>query len=651
MLQHDLREFAGRTLIFFLVLAFGAIPVSVPLADAQDSPVPIYKVTGSVEDVDGAALDSAAVELVNKSDGSQVQEATTNSEGRYEFSQVAAGDYLVSASHTCCLRGSTSVSIGGTNLTTDAGAIILQFKQEVASGDAVLLSGTVIDKADNGPVAGVRLEIYSYWTSGDEDCKGDVCAVGQSAQYFTAESDSQGRFELDVNRGSANLQAFRDGFDITSGSFSMEDDRVLEVPMRAAAADTARLYGVLQSVDGSPIANGWISVGPDYRTGSCPPNALCAARPGVSYQEPCDGADPCWSFESRQNQWASSQTGSDGAWEVEVGAGRLLVTAYADQYLEDQQSVDVAAGDDREITLQLQPIPADSVKVSGHVRDRDTGDPVVGASVNLENQKWGTYAYATTDESGRYEFMTKPGYSVLSATAYGFFACPEATVAAQEDGASPGSLRPCAAQERDREYYPATLVLVPNEGDELTADFDLKARPRATSEFKGYILNGTQKEPIPSAVVTFYNEETKDWGSATSDGNGSFKIAVHPGYYSVRIWADGFFDGVANLEIGSKESKRVDFELTPGQKRYGRWAYGGYDVAVAHSASPEGRAAAAPEGPPMPTEGQNVYSGEGGGLGPYQPLSSGGKAPGVGVVVLGMTMVAIAVQLRRRSPR
>jgi hypothetical protein len=173
-------------------------------------------------------------------------------------------------------------------------------------------------------------------------------------------------------------------------------------------------------------------------------------------------------------------------------------------------------------------------------------------------------------------------------------------------------------------------------------DFKLIPRPAPTSAFQGYVLNATDNKAIPDAVVTFYNELTRDWGSATTDQDGSYKISVHAGYYSVRIWAPHHFDGVANLEIGQKETQRQDFVLEPGEKRYGYWGHGGYAVAdKAASPGPPSSEQRA-EGPPMPSQGQRAYVGAGGGLGPYQEVSAGGKSPGFEGLLVGLALIGVA---------
>lgn len=629
-------------LVFFLLLGFAIGTFASPSTDAQD--LSVYEIEGTVADEKGTDLDGASVSLLRKSDGGSVAETTSDASGTYKFSLVPAGEYVVSATHDCCRRASVEVLAGGTSLKTTAPLLQLLPKQEPASGDAVVLKGVVKSTKDEAPVAGVRLDIESYW-NGDGACESSPCKPSGGSQYFPTETDAAGKFEVEVNRGSAYVRASLGGYDTTTGYLELSADREVSIPLQPADDRTARLFGVLKGEDGSLIANGWVSVSPDWD--ACPAEADCV----YPSTRPAGSGDGQWTHESANPQYNSTQTAKDGSWEMRIAGGRLRATAYADNHLEASKAVEAAAGEDGQVDLILQIIPPDSVTVKGRVVDRETGKPVSQAQVSAENQKWGTWSSTQTDDDGRYELRTKPGYTVLMAQSYGNIVCLASDSPSGAEPASSSIAAPCEPAERPDEYLPAVVYFVAEADGSLTKDFALLARPRAQSEFVGYVLNATGGQAIEGATVTFFNELTRDWGTATTDADGSYKIQVHAGYYSIRIWAPHYFDGVANAEIGEKASQRVDFELTPGEKRYGYWSHGGYPVAAMDSRDSSGPSPmdAGSEGPPMPEDGQNVYEGSGGGLGPYKaPQEAGGSAPALGLLVALVAGLA-ALALRRRA--
>jgi|GEM_PF-3301444 len=632
---HSTVARSGFVLFLLFGLSLGGFVF--PLARAQG--LEVYEIEGLVQDEKGAALPGAFVYLDRQADG-YADNVTTDASGKYHFTMVSEGSHVVSAWHKCCQWGSANVTVGGTTIKGTPPPITLAPRETPQSGDVVQFSGIVKSTKDGHAVSDVLVEVTSYW-QGDGSCSSEACAPSGGAQYLTTSTGPDGRFQLEVNRGTAYVRASFDGYDATSGNLEVSNDRDVSIPLRPAEDRSARLHGILKNIDGEPVA-GWVYASPDYS--SCPPEADCVMPAST---RPADG-DGEWYFESRDAQYGSAQAGKDGAWEMRISAGRLRVSGQAEDYLEAFKVLDLASGDDVEVDLALEPIPPDSVVVKGRVVDRSTGKPIEGAQVGLENQKWGTWASAQTDADGRYEVKTKPGFTIATARVDAYIVC----MAAASDGAEGKSIAaPCDAGPRSDEYLPAAVSFVAEENGEVVQDFKLLPRPAAKSEFKGYVLNESSGKAIPNATVTFYNEITRDWGSAMTDADGSYKISVHAGYYSIRVWAPHYYDGVLNAEIAEKQSQRLDFKLAPGEKRYGYWAYGGYQVKAA-MAEGGADASGAPtqqglDAAPVPTEGQKVYEGSGGGLGPYHE-AQGGKSPSVGLFVA-LAAVFAAFAWRRRD--
>lgn len=642
----------------FLVLAFGAAVFASQSGTAQDLPEATVLIQGSVLGPEGSGIEAALVTLYDAS-FEVVDEQETDQDGAYRFLLVDPGTYVISIGADCCLRGSVHIDATGTNLIYDVGPVHLEARPPVESEDVAVISGQVTDLDTEVPVANAEVYISNYF-----DPTGQCIDWCYGYASFWLPTDLAGRFDLNVNPGTSEVRANAPEYDQTVGAFSVTDYEWLDVPLRDAYNYTAVIYGVAQNAQGQPVADAWIEAYRSYGYGGCHSydDGLCSVPVQSS---PAAGGE--WTFEPDEYTYASMETGPDGEWEIRISAGSVEVNAYAQDHMDARAHVTLEPQDERDVDLELVEIPPASVTLKGRVTDASTGSGISDASVQVENQQWGTWDGASTDDDGYYELKTRPGYAIVTIQRHAWlFACAIAEPVSQavEDEAASSSTvvepamtmvacEPPEPQEKVT-YLPSTqsASLVADETRTLNAA--LVPRPSPSSTFEGYVLDAQTGDAIEGAAVSFYNEVTRDWGDATTDADGSYSIDVYAGYYSVRVWAPGHFDGVATLEIDDGQTKRADFELEVGQKRYGHWARGGYDVAVAESGSGgTGAGADANQGPPRPSDGQRAFAGSGGGLGPYRaPLSdvdADGQAPGVGVVFALGLMGLVGLVMRRRN--
>lgn len=137
------------------------------------------------------------------------------------------------------------------------------------------------------------------------------------------------------------------------------------------------------------------------------------------------------------------------------------------------------------------------------------------------------------------------------------------------------------------------------------------------------------------------------------------------------MWADGYFQGVANAEIGAGETQTLTLELQPGQPRWG-WCCYAYDRAEATAGGPvmaedgaapsNGDEASADGGQQgvRATGGQDAsFRGSGGGLGPYPGASDTGTpedpdqstpVPGALAVLVLLGLGAVGLRVWRPKP-
>lgn len=655
-------------LVFFLIVALAFSTIAVQPSEAQ-TPVPVgaYTLEGTVKDYEGRALKDAKV-VANPSGGGAQKTAATDASGKYRIEQLAGGTWNVTANHSCCLPAFSQVTFQGTGVVV-VKDFELKAKDQPVSGKSVTLKGFVREEKTTKTLANVLINIDNYFdqTASSQDTASSPIRPGGGYQHFSIATGADGSYAVDLNPGSISLNVDKAGYDYLYANFEMRENRTLDLPMRPAENQSATLFGTVLSSTGRPLAFASISGGPDYE---------CRGDVCVAGAEPAPSSssgDVYFYYNPRNSQYNWTQADEQGRWEMRILPGALLIQGYAENHLEDRERVTVESGQRREVRLVLEKVPDDSVRVHGKVVDAETDDSISYAQVNLENQQWGHYNSTMTKEDGTYEFWTKPGYTIVTASAYKNYwtPCPARAEPASENGSFAPEPYPCPAdgpQERDHDYMPRITSFVGASNQSQTLDFQLVQRPAPDAVFQGYVVNASNQKAIAGATVTFYNELTRDWGSAITDEDGSYKILVHAGYYTVRAYAEHYFDGVLNAEIGRGDEQRLDVPLTPGEKRYGYYGpvYAVADRGDAQSGAPskEGSAVGAPApvppgafpppqgASPSPTvEGQEAYFGSGGGLGPYRPGENGGAGapgPAFAALIVGLITALFLAARRRR---
>ncbi|MBI2077053.1 MAG: carboxypeptidase regulatory-like domain-containing protein [Euryarchaeota archaeon] len=666
-----------RVVVLLLILALSASTLVVDDAAAQ---VPVYKIEGVVYGPDFQPLQGATVSVLTSA-GASAGTATTDAAGKFSVGNLQSGTYNGSATHACCEKDAIPVGVSGTDPVVQQN-FRLRSPQGSSGGVAYTLQGFVEDADSAQALAGVFIEVWNYYqdASGTGDDRAYIQPPG-GQQYSSTTSAADGSYSFSLRAGSVSISARADGYDHLHASFEMREGRTLDLPMRAATGESALIQGTVKTVDGKPIEGAYVNVQPDYR---CKGDVCTAtAYPSESRQE----GDVYFYYEPRYGQYNGTTTGPEGAYSLRVAPGDLLVSADAQNFVREEVGVSAAGGETKTVDLVLEKVPADSVKVSGVVRNAGNGKAVPYAQVNLENQQWGHYNYTMSDKEGAFAFWTKPGYTIVTASAYRYYYVPceyasddaasgTSDPAGEPSGTVGSSMEPQSPRaacdgsgERDQEYFPRTATIVGVEGEPQPLDLDLEPRPAPSATFKGYVVNQTSQKGVAGVSVNFYNERTHDYGSAVTDEYGSYQIKVHGGYYTVRAYAAGFFDAVVNAEIGDKAEARLDLFLTPGERKYGGgccWAYaesakGGAPYATtAATSGPRSTAPPAPmaagggDGASLDASsqgGQQSYLGSGGGLGPYKPAShdSGGTSPGPGLLVpLVVVMAVVAARRHRR---
>lgn len=657
---------SSATVVLLLIVSLGAIGLTAPSADAQ---VPAFSITGVIYGADYKVLSGAAITVL-KPDGTSAGSATSDATGKYSVGSLVSGTYNVSAAHACCEKQAIPVQVSGTDPTVQQNIRLTPASGSATGADARVLKGVARDDAGK-PLSGVLIEVYNYAYGGTSD--GNYYIRGPDQKYFTATTAADGAYSFSVAVGSVNLNAHKSGFDRLHANFEMTDNRTLDLPMRKSQSQSVTIQGTITSDQGGAVP-AYVSIGPDYSCGRSDGREMACAvavQDGGGQQQ----GDVWFSYEAQYGQYNSTQADANGKYMLRVAPGAYRVSAWAENHRQKDAPVAAKAGETKTVDLTLQRIPDDSVRLHGKILDANTDKGVAYASLSVENQQWGSYHGTMTREDGSFELTVKPGFLIVTVSADRFYYTPctpgaePRPMMAEDDAPRTTSASakamppaPCGGSgERDQDYYPRSTTFTVAEKEDKPFDAKLTPRPPPDAMFHGYVVNATSQKAVANAHVSFFNEFTRDWGQATTDENGGYKIRVHAGYYTVRVGAEHYYDAVVNPEIRGGQDQRLDLFVTPGEKSYGCcYPYGPYamDSREYASGAPAGKSFGAAPTATQSTSmgerdgsGQAVYEGEASsGLGEYRPYAGAkGTSPTpVGLFLL-IALAGIAISMRRRT--
>jgi len=543
-----------------------------------------------------------------------------------------------------------------------------------AQEGAITVSGRVLSDAGE-PLAGVQVSGYTYQEDGARS------ALGSSDDTLT---DDEGRYTLQLDAGKGWINVYyekwrqSDGREISIDSARDGVDFTLTTP----PPKTARIEGTVIGPDGQPIEGAEVSL--QY---ACCYAMEASSEPVVASDTPAyDGENsskggvastrPAIMPYPYYDDHASARTGSDGKFSFEAYAGPRQVVASAKGYAQTTVQVDAEDNATTTVEIALEKVPDRDAVLTGRVVDSLTGSPIANAQVNLRSLEWGRYAYATTGADGSFRIQTVPGWTEVSVSFWATYAEPMAADSA-------GIVAPRGLEQQ---YYPHT-ALVKLERGETSDDIRLDPKPKPTIALLGYVVDPDAKTGVSGAHVNVWNHETGDWGEATTDATGSFRVLVRAGHYTISAWKEGHLGGSQTFVVTSEPTQRHDMLLPKGTAR---WApcddtdCGGpiyyADGAKAGEGSAGASVASAPAPAPAPapaergldaqdesasmtgasTERAATFSGSGGDLPPYDPADTTSipaaqrekpvaevAAPGALLAALALAGAA-AVAMRRR---
>ncbi|MBD3249781.1 hypothetical protein GF336_07075 [Candidatus Woesearchaeota archaeon] len=163
-------------------------------------------------------------------------------------------------------------------------------------------------------------------------------------------TDSNGQCSLDIGQGLRTITASKDGYDtksinmdITAGTNS--------AAIELAAADTGTISGTISGPQGNPIGSAEVSI-------------------------------------ERSGYQTKVISEADGSYSKQAPYGTYTVTASKANYGPDSSTAEVSSENNPVVNLVLVPTPLTTI--SGEITDKETGNPVIGAQIIINNK----YAYS-----------------------------------------------------------------------------------------------------------------------------------------------------------------------------------------------------------------------------------------------------------------
>lgn len=550
----------------------------------------------------------------------------------------------------------------------------------------------IVESDEGKPIEGANVNGWSSPAEGSNGISGSDSDVTDDAGRFTLRLPA-GKGSLSMHYGAWGANEYRD--------LAVEGNVTdIVFTLKTPPPRTAVVEGRVLDEGGKPVggANVQIQQACCYAYGEDYPAKPLSAEPATSAEgessPTSEGSDerkmasspaimpyPCC-YESGR----SATTDSEGRYRFETYPGPHQVTAHAKGYAQSTAQVSAKDNETVEADLKLEKVPGASAILKGRVVDAGTGLPIPNAHVSLNNVEWSRWASAEGKHDGTFEATVLPGWTHVGVNVYEYAYTEEIALA---DGTvpAPDRVAPEPGRGTGPQYYAWIRAIDLKEGEnELTVK--LERKPAPTVALTGYVLDPEAKAGIPGAQVSIWNQDTGDWGSATTDATGSYKLLVRPGHYTMNAYAPGHLAGVETFTIAEGENaKRADIPMPKGETKwapcdecYERYAY---DTAAA--TSPESATVSSTRtGAAIPQDGYaasdgssgmeassmpsldksgtraSVYEGSGGGLPPYSEAEAASTGDGQGageavktvplpgiLVVLGLLGVG-ALALRRR---
>lgn len=470
-------------------------------------------VSGQVRRLDGTPVAGKSVSLNGKFKTFNAS-TTTDSNGQFQFTALAAGEFTVNAN----LGNSENVSA---TVVTDGSAALTQ-NLTVGTGGGHKLSGVLrSSRSPNPPVGNVNIRVNYRQEL--------VAGEGIYSKQFSSTTNSLGAFEfLGVPEGTltgylstttAGLEYYLDYKSVYLNMGSSDTTQNLTVDPYPVG--TANIGGTLKNVAGVAISGASVTVGcqdtgDNYFSRSTTTNNLGEFFFGNMPALSCNV-----SFQKTGYLYQSTDS------FVTVNGGFSLQNATL-----IESGTSIFTGQIRSSVLGVNSLPIGLAGVPVHLEFR------------AGNTYWG--GYAVTNSSGTFSILNVP---------------------ASTQGSYKLSINPHGEVALDYYYSETITVTGPTaQGQTVAMNVALEPFANATAALTGVVKNRSNAAPISGAVVRINYGQSKpngaygdSWRTTQTNSSGQYSFAnIYPGaYYSISVNKTGFSTWNSSFTMRSDETSRV----------------------------------------------------------------------------------------------
>ena len=234
----------------------------------------------------------------------------------------------------------------------------------------------------------------------------------------------------------------------------------------------------------------------------------------------------------------TTDTGEGGYFEQEVeGGGEYTLIAEKDGYNTGEKHETIETGDEKRVDIPLEKEEEPETRFYGHVKDKDTEDPILEAKVTI---KKGDHTYTTYSGEGGYYSQKVHGGG-------------EYALWAEKDGYNTG------------EQHEAIET-----GGEKRVDILLEKKSQGTWIF-GKVRDKDTEEPMNEVEITIKKGEHEFTTYTNAEGNYEKQFDVG-GEFTIIAEKEGYKAQDAHVVVETGDEKRVDFLLE--KKSQETWFFG-----------------------------------------------------------------------------
>ncbi|MDP6155927.1 MAG: hypothetical protein QGH39_02545 [Candidatus Thermoplasmatota archaeon] len=178
-------------------------------------------------------------------------------------------------------------------------------------------------------------------------------------------------------------------------------------------------------------------------------------------------------------------------------------------------------------------LPKKDAKITGIVKDRDTGEIVSNSEISIYGGEIFMYFATNVDENGKFSMNVYPGYYYINVRVVeDLYLKPEEYKEKYgEDGADSDNGNIGGLYKVETPYFPYSTELEVQSGETTEIDILLKPKPKDVVKIEGFVRDAATKAPLTHYHLdaTIITDEYVLHNNTYTDETGHYEIYVPPG--------------------------------------------------------------------------------------------------------------------------